>query len=145
MKSHIVTVRKRSCGKVMFLPACVKNSVHMGGVQAPAQGGVCPGGVQAHAKGVSSQGGDQAQGVCVPACTEADTPSRQLLLRLVRILLQCILVSKWIHRFSNVIFTLTFPKNALLNIRKAVVFLRLNVSYTLHGTGTETGNGMGTI
>ena len=29
---EIVTVRKRSCGKVMFSQACVKNSVHNGGV-----------------------------------------------------------------------------------------------------------------
>ena len=27
----IITVRKSSCGKVMFSQACVKNSVHSGG------------------------------------------------------------------------------------------------------------------
>ena len=30
-----ITVRKRSCGKVMFSQACVKNSVHMGEVYTP--------------------------------------------------------------------------------------------------------------
>ena len=47
----------------------------------------------------SGQGGLQAHtwGVCIPACTEAETPpphthSRRLLLRAVRILLECILV-----------------------------------------------------
>ena len=32
---QIVTVRKRSFGQVMFLQACVKNSVHMGEVYTP--------------------------------------------------------------------------------------------------------------
>ena len=32
---YIFTVRKRSCGKVMFLRACVKNSVHRGWVSTP--------------------------------------------------------------------------------------------------------------
>ena len=30
---------------------------------------------------------------CIPACTEADTPCRRLLLRAVRILLECIVVT----------------------------------------------------
>ena len=30
--SHLITVRKRSCGKVMFSQPRVKNSVHGGGV-----------------------------------------------------------------------------------------------------------------
>ena len=39
-------------------------------------------------------GGSRARprGPCIPACTEAYTPSRRLLLRTVRILLECILV-----------------------------------------------------
>ena len=62
---------QRSWGKVIFSEACVKNSVH----------GPTP-------------GGEVGWGVCIPACTEADTPhtSRRLLLRVVRILLECILV-----------------------------------------------------
>ena len=40
MRSHLlITVRKRSCGKVMFSQACVKNSVGGGG--ACMAGGVC--------------------------------------------------------------------------------------------------------
>ena len=52
----IITIRKRSCGKVMFSQACVKNSVHREGVSARHH------------------------------------PSRRLLQRTARILLQCILV-----------------------------------------------------
>ena len=123
--SLFITVRKRSCGKVMFSQACVKNSVHKeecpgpgplgtvsrprprgsaqgGGVQAlgvlpwgcPGQG-ECPGpgGVQAQAQGVSSS---RPRGVCIPACTEADTPPprRWVLVRTVRILPECILVTR---------------------------------------------------
>ena len=33
----LITVRKRSCGKVMFSQACVKNSVHRGKVYTPQQ------------------------------------------------------------------------------------------------------------
>ena len=35
----VVTARNSSCGKVMFLQACVKNSVHNGGVRQG--GGAC--------------------------------------------------------------------------------------------------------
>ena len=86
-----------------------------GGLQSHTQGGgweVWPGGgIQAHTGGgevegsgwgglqTQAQGGLQTQacrggGLCIPACTEADTPSRRLLLRTVRILLECILVVK---------------------------------------------------
>ena len=66
--TFLITVRIRSCGKVMFSQACVKNSVHKGGgVQA---GGCCPG--PGLGRGVQAQA--QAQGGCTPACTEADTP-----------------------------------------------------------------------
>ena len=42
----VVTVRKRSCGKVMFSEVCVKNSVHGGmhGGEACLAGGMCGGG-----------------------------------------------------------------------------------------------------
>ena len=51
--------------------------------------GVAVGGLQAHTQGVSRP---TPRG-CIPACTEADPPpSRRLLLRSVRILLECILV-----------------------------------------------------
>ena len=35
MPKHLITVRKWSCGKVMFSQACVKNSVHRGGGCTP--------------------------------------------------------------------------------------------------------------
>ena len=48
------------------------------------------GGLQAHTREVSRP---TPEGVYIPACTEADpSPSRRLLLRAVRILLECILV-----------------------------------------------------
>ena len=52
-----------------------KDGAQVQGVSRPR-----PGGVQAQAWG------------CIPACTEADTPNRRLLLRAVRIPLECILV-----------------------------------------------------
>ena len=56
--------------------------------------GPCPGGVQCPGRGRGGQ--TQARGVCVSACTEADTStpsaSRRLLLRTVRIPLDIILV-----------------------------------------------------
>ena len=56
---------------------------HLGGLQAHTQGGL-----QAHTWG------------CIPACTEAATPpNRRVLLRAVRILLECILVSFFIKHF----------------------------------------------
>ena len=45
-----------------------------GGVQAQAQGGL-QGGVQAQAQGVSRPR-PRPRGVCIPACTEADTPQQ---------------------------------------------------------------------
>ena len=107
----IFTVRKQSCGKVMFSQACVKNSVQGGWCPGPDPG-ECPGpgpevgsvsrpggSVQAQAQGgCPGQGpwgcsGPGARGVCIPACTEADTsPQRWPLLRTVRILLDCILI-----------------------------------------------------
>ena len=63
---------------------------HQGGSPVPHPGGV----LQAHTWGGVSR--PTPRGVCIPACTEADTPpppSRWLLLRAVRILLECILVN----------------------------------------------------
>ena len=54
-----------------------------GGLQAHTWGGL-----QAHTQG----GGLQAHTWGIPACTEADSPHTQLLLRAVSILLECILV-----------------------------------------------------
>ena len=53
-----------------------------GGVSRPTPGG-CPG---------PHPGGSGPWG-CIPACTEADPPSIRLLLRAVRILMECILVA----------------------------------------------------
>ena len=67
------------------IPRGVSRLILGGGLQAHTQGGL-----QAH-----TQGGLQAHtgGLCIPACTEADTPSRGRLLQwTVRILLECILV-----------------------------------------------------
>ena len=67
---------QRSWDKVIFSEACVKNSVH-GGRRSP---------------------GPHPGEVCILACTEADPPnSRRLLLRAVRILLECILVTIMFH------------------------------------------------
>ena len=95
---------QRSWGKVIFSEACVKNSVHRGGCLGPDPGGKLgglagrgclgpdPGGVQAHTRGISrpTPGGGVVSrptprgvsmprpgggGWCIPACTEADTPS----------------------------------------------------------------------
>ena len=38
VRQPIITVRKRSCGKVMFSQACVKNSVHREGGSVPPTG-----------------------------------------------------------------------------------------------------------
>ena len=84
------------------IPAC------LAGLQAHSQVGGCRvwpgggvGGLKAHTQGVGwgvwprgrGSPGPHWGGGCIPACTEADTPiSRWLLLRAVRILLECILV-----------------------------------------------------
>ena len=92
-----------TCEGYVFTPVC--HSVH-GGVSRPRPRGVCPGEVQAwegaqalgvgvHAKAQEWCPGLGPEGGCIPACTEADTPSpsRWLLPWTVRILLVCILVS----------------------------------------------------
>ena len=92
--------------KVVFLHLSVSNSVHRGclgphpggRLGGSGQGEGCPGphlgvrvcgGVQAQDRGGSRP---RPGGGGIPACTEADTPSRLLLLRAARIILQCILV-----------------------------------------------------
>ena len=64
---RIFTVRKRSCGKVMFSEACVKNSAHGGGGMhgrgACMVGGAWQGGV--HGRGHAWQGACMAGGVCM--------------------------------------------------------------------------------
>ena len=70
---------------------------HTQGGQGPHPGGTrpTPGGCQAH----TQKGSRPRPGGCIPACTEADTPpSRRLLLRAVRILLECIPV---LRMFQN--------------------------------------------
>ena len=68
----VITVHKRSCGKVMFSQACVKTSVHGGGVDR-----------------VHNPPGQTPPWVDTPTTA----PSRQSLQRTVHILLECILVS----------------------------------------------------
>ena len=110
LQRNIINVRKRSLRRLCFytcLSFCSRGEVSRPrpgggclprGCPGPGPGGSLPGGsVQAQAQGCPGPGlgGVQAQvqGVCIPACTEADTPpSRRLLLRMVRILLECILV-----------------------------------------------------
>ena len=60
----------------------------------PGGVGVCPEGVSRPRPGDWGGGLSRPGGVCIPACTETDTPapSRRLLLRAVHILLECILV-----------------------------------------------------
>ena len=95
----VITVRKWSCGKVMFSQACVKNSVQ--GVSRPRPRGVCPGGCPGPGlggcPGQDVYGGVQAQapgGGVYPSMqwSRHPPPIRRLLLQTVRILLECILV-----------------------------------------------------
>ena len=80
---------------------------HPGEVEGSGLGGGSPsrhlGGLQAHTRW-GLQAYTWAGGVsrptpsgCIPACIEADIPCRQLLMRAVRILLECILVFTWIQ------------------------------------------------
>ena len=81
-----------------------------GGVPGPggvcSQGGawswgVCPG-------GMPGPWGGLLWGVGIPACTEADPPGeRQLLLRTVRILLECILVHFYFHHQAQCIYLIS--------------------------------------
>ena len=79
VKAEIFTVRKRSCGKVMFSQACVKNSVHM-------VAGWC---VCVCLPDTPSRQTPPGQ---TPALgRHSPTPGRRPLQRTVRILLECIL------------------------------------------------------
>ena len=65
MLSHIFTVRKQSCRKIMFSQVCVKNSVHRGNVYPSNHwAGGC----------VSQQ--SLGRGVCIPACTKKGVSDR---------------------------------------------------------------------
>ena len=103
------TVRKRSCGKVMFLQACVKNSVLGGQVYTPLgkhpllgrhpPGRHPPG---RHPPGQTPFSGHPPMqappGRQAPLGRHPPPPtSRRLLQRTVRILLECILVQIYIH------------------------------------------------
>ena len=81
---NVVTVRKRSYGKIIFSQACVKSSVHRGG------GGPTSVHAGIHTPLDRSPMGRHPHGQThTPA---RHTPSRRLLQRTVRILLECILV-----------------------------------------------------
>ena len=68
--------------------------VHTWGCPDPQPGGVSK---------PTAEGCVQAQaGGCIPACTEVETPSRRLLLQVVRILLECILVKYIFENFAFV-------------------------------------------
>ena len=93
----LITVRRRSCGEVVFSQACVKNSVHWWGClpdtpprQADTPLGRQPPLWQADAL-PDRQTPNPGQ---TPPLWQADNvpPSRRLLQRTVRILLECILV-----------------------------------------------------
>ena len=86
----IITARKRSCGKVIFSVACVKNSVHRGGTWA----GTPP--RQVHHPG---------QVHPPEQCMLGDTGNK----RAVRIILQCILVQWVFSCFLRSAFTFASP------------------------------------
>ena len=77
-----------------------------GGCPGPGQGGGSrgPGLVSRPRSGGVSR--PRPGSVCIPACTEADPPSRRLLLLMVRILLECILVNT--HSFANKYYSIFF-------------------------------------
>ena len=104
----IITVRKRSCGKIMFSQVCVKNSVHKGrGIHPPSRhtsplGRHTP---QADIPRANTPRIDTLRQTPLSrhSPSQADTPSpgqtspwtdegRRLLQQMVRILLECILV-----------------------------------------------------
>ena len=94
----LITALKRSSQGGGGFPAC--NPGLQAHNQVGGSWGVWLGGLQAHTRGGSP--GPHPGGV--PACTEADTPrppSRWLLLRAVRILLECILVQFIFLQFQN--------------------------------------------
>ena len=80
---NFFTVCKRSCGKVMFSQACVKNSVHRGMYPSMHWGG----GVADTTLADTPPGRDPPW-----VDTPGQTPPQRPLQRTVRILLECILV-----------------------------------------------------
>ena len=91
-KRLIFSVRKRSCGKVMFSQACVKNSVHSGACMAGSM----------HGREHAWQGACMAGGMCGGGCAWLRAcmagghawQERWPLQQMVCILLECILVQK---------------------------------------------------
>ena len=81
---------QRSCEDYVFTGVCLSTGVSaLGGAWS---WGVCSGGMPGPG-GCLLPVGAWSRGVGIPACTEADPPwERRLLLRTVRILLECILV-----------------------------------------------------
>ena len=85
---------QRSWGKVMFLHVCVilfTVGVGGGGAIPACIAGVIPTCLAAGLQGGSAHGGSAPRGVCPQGVPGGDPPGR-LLLRTVRILLECILV-----------------------------------------------------
>ena len=88
---YVITVRKRSCRKLMFSQVCVKNSVHREEVYTHTPG--------RHPLGRHTPLGSHPLGRHFWANTPAPPPQgRQLLQQTVRILLECNLVLN--HLFS---------------------------------------------
>ena len=95
----IITARNEVGARLYFYTCLWFCSQRWGGIPACIAGGIpaCFAGFQAYTQGGSW--GVWSGGVfsrptprgCIPACTEADPPPQWLLLRVVRILLECIL------------------------------------------------------
>ena len=86
----LITVRKRSCGNVMFSQACVKNSVHRGKEVYTAPGRHPPARQTPPPRGKYPLADPIRQ----------PPPRRRPLQRRVRILLECILVGKIVSKNS---------------------------------------------
>ena len=132
---HIITVRKWSCGKVMFSEACVKNSVNKRGACMTGAACMVGGGmVGACVAGVCMVGGAwKAGGVCrghawlgVHVWSGHAWQKIRLLQRTVRILLECILVEDELERTA---WALTSEKVSVLN---TVISSDLDM-YEMHG------------
>ena len=115
LQDCVITVPKRSCGKVMFSQACVKNSVHREEVYTPPCADTPP---------------------RTDPPTQVDTllgrhphPIRRPLQRTVRILLECILVFL-LHLWPHTIILYIYCP--LTKCRK-VMFLVVFVCLSIHG------------
>ena len=93
----LITDRNSSCGKVIFSQACVKNCVHSGrGVSAPIHGEIhIPPQADTPLGRHPLLGRHRPPGQTSPGQTSPGRhpPGRRLLRRMLRILLECILVS----------------------------------------------------